>query len=104
MSQQSKLQKYITLSIIEEEYIATVEAYNEALWLKKFLKESSWKQEKYVVYYDIQSVNHFSKNPKLHSKSKLSNARYHWTRDVSGIKLLHLMKIHTNKNVLDIDG
>jgi hypothetical protein len=39
VSWQSRLQKCITLSTTEAEYIAITEATKELLWMKKFLQE-----------------------------------------------------------------
>jgi hypothetical protein len=50
---QSKLQKYVALSTTEAEYIAVTEAYNELIWMKKFLHELSVRQERYVLFCDI---------------------------------------------------
>ena len=36
---QYRLQKYVTLSTIEAEYIATTEAEKKMLWLKGFIQE-----------------------------------------------------------------
>ena len=44
MSWQSKLHKCVALSITEAEYIATIEACKELLWMKRFMKELWFKQ------------------------------------------------------------
>lgn len=62
VSLQSKLQKCVALSITVAEYIATVEACKEALWLKKLLKNLRLEQEKYNVYCDSQSAINLNKN------------------------------------------
>ena len=41
VSWQSRLQKYVTLSTIEAEYIVITEANKELLWMKKFLQKLS---------------------------------------------------------------
>ncbi|MCI53787.1 gag-pol polyprotein, partial [Trifolium medium] len=45
---QSRLQKCVALSTTEPEFIAITEAYKELLWLKKFLQELGFVQDKYV--------------------------------------------------------
>jgi hypothetical protein len=52
VSWQSRLHKCVTLSTIEAEYIAIIEAAKELLWMKKFLQELGLKQERYVLYCD----------------------------------------------------
>jgi len=40
----SRLQKIVTLSMTEAEYIAATEAYKELIWLKDFMEELGKKQ------------------------------------------------------------
>ncbi|GKF46467.1 hypothetical protein Tco_0136269, partial [Tanacetum coccineum] len=47
VSWQSRLQKCVTLSTTEVEYVAATEACKELLWLKKFLQELGFKQQRY---------------------------------------------------------
>ena len=49
ISWQSKLQKCVTLSTTEAEYIAATEAGKEMVWLKQFLQELGLHQKEYVV-------------------------------------------------------
>ena len=70
--------------------------------MNKFLQELGLQQERYLLYYDSQSVIHLSKNPTFHSKSKHINVRYHWIRDALEMKLFCLEKIHTDENGSDM--
>jgi len=67
---QSKLKKYVVLSTTETEFIVITEACKEMLWVKKFLQELGFSQEKYVLLCDSQSAIHLGKNSTFHSKSK----------------------------------
>nr|KYP45292.1 Retrovirus-related Pol polyprotein from transposon TNT 1-94 [Cajanus cajan] len=49
---QSRLQRCVTLST-EAEFIAITEACKELLWLKKFLQELGFVQDKYPLIVDI---------------------------------------------------
>ena len=98
ISWKSKLHNCVALSTTEAEYIAITEGCKEALWMRKFLEESGLKQEKYVVYSDILSVIHLSKNSTFHLRSKHIYVRYHWILDVLESKQLYLEKIHTSEN------
>ena len=98
MSWQSRLQKCISLSTTEAEYIAAVEACKEVLWMKNFLQELGHKQEKYNLFCDNQSAIHLAKNSSFHSQTKHIDVRYHWIREVVSSKLLQLEKIHTDHN------
>ena len=55
VSWQSKLQKCVALSTIEAEYIVATEACKELSWMKRFIHELGFKQQRYVVYCDNQS-------------------------------------------------
>jgi hypothetical protein len=88
VSWQSRLQKCVSLSTTEAEYIAVVEACKEVLWMKNFLQELEHKQEKYNLFYDNQSAIHLAKNSCFHSRTKHIDVRYHWIREVVSSKLL----------------
>ena len=77
MSWQSRLQKCISLSTTEVEYIAAAEACKEVLWMKNFLQGLGHKQEMYYLYCDNQSDIHLAKNSSLHSRTKHIEVRCH---------------------------
>ena len=52
------------------------------LWIKRFLKESVLKQNRFIVICDNQSVIHLAKKLTFHYKSKHIDIRYHWNQDV----------------------
>jgi len=76
--------KVISLFIPKAEYIAAIEASKELLWMKNFLKELSFKQEKYNLHYDNQNAIDLSKNATFHLRTKHIDVRYHWIRDALG--------------------
>jgi len=49
---QSRLQKCVALSTTEAEFIAATEACKELLWMKRFLHELGFKQQRYIVFCD----------------------------------------------------
>ncbi|WP_036768046.1 Ty1/Copia family ribonuclease HI, partial [Plesiomonas shigelloides] len=102
VSWKSTLQKCVALSTTEAEFIAATEACKELLWLKKFLCELGFQQEKYQLFCDSQSAIHLRKNSSFHSRSKHIDVRYHWIRDVLEKKQLQLEKIHTDENGSDM--
>ncbi|RDX85569.1 hypothetical protein CR513_33223, partial [Mucuna pruriens] len=102
VSWQSKLQKCVTLSTAEAEYVAVTEASKEMLWMKNFLRELGHDQDDYVVNCDNQSTIHLTKNPMFHSRSKHIDIRYHWIREVLDRKELKIEKIHTDLNWSDM--
>ena len=102
VSWQSRLQRCVALSTTEAEFIAITEACKELLWMKKFLQELGFSQDKYLLFVDSQSAIHLGKNSTFHSKSKHIDVRYHWIRDALDAKLLELAKIHIDDNGADM--
>ncbi|GKF94203.1 hypothetical protein Tco_0283903, partial [Tanacetum coccineum] len=62
----SRIQKCVTMSTTESEYMAIAEAGKELVWLKNFLKELDKAQTECLLFCDNQSVIHLSKNPVFH--------------------------------------
>ncbi|CAH9120743.1 unnamed protein product [Cuscuta epithymum] len=98
----SRLQRCVALSTTEAEFIAATEACKELLWMKNFMKELRYSQERYVLLCDSQSAIHLGKNLTFHSKSKHIDVRYHWIREVLNDRLLELEKVHTDNNGADM--
>ena len=67
------LQKIVTLSTIEVEYVAATKAGNEMIWLHGFLDELGKKQEMGILHSDSQSTIFIAKNSAFHSNSKVQN-------------------------------
>ena len=101
VSWQSRLQKCVALSTTEAEYVAATEACKELLWLKRFLQELGFKQQRYVVLCDNQSAIHLAKNSMFHKRTKHIDVRYHWIRDAIEDGLFELDKVHTDDNGSD---
>ena len=80
VSWMSRLQKCVSLSSIEAEYVAIAEAGKEMIWLADYLEELGKKQSKKILYSDSQSVIQLVKNPVYHSKTKHIRRRYHFSR------------------------
>ncbi|RDX66769.1 hypothetical protein CR513_54431, partial [Mucuna pruriens] len=74
------LEKCVVLSTTEEEFIVITEAYEELLWVKKFLQELGFVQDKF----------------------KHIDVRYQWICDALDAKLLELAKVHTDDNGADM--
>jgi transposase InsO family protein len=102
VSWQSRLQKCVALSTTEAEYMAATEACKELLWLKRFLQELGFKQQRYVVLCDNQSAIHLAKNSMFHKRTKHIDVRYHWIRDCLEDGLFELDKVHTDDNGSDM--
>ncbi|KAI3508780.1 hypothetical protein L1887_23794 [Cichorium endivia] len=77
----SRLQKSISLSTIEVEYMGVAEASKELLGLNTFLEELRHKKEDCMLHCDNQSAIHLAKNPVFHSRTKHIKMRYHFIRE-----------------------
>nr|GEX78225.1 putative pleckstrin (PH) domain, reverse transcriptase, RNA-dependent DNA polymerase [Tanacetum cinerariifolium] len=50
------------------------------LWLKRFLQELGFKQQRYAFLCDNQSAIHLAKNSMFYKRTKHIDVRYHWIR------------------------
>ena len=66
----SKLQKVVALSSTKAEYVASLEANKEMIWLQRFMEELGKNKENSRLYNDSQSAIHLAKNSAFHSKTK----------------------------------
>jgi ATP-binding cassette subfamily B (MDR/TAP) protein 1 len=89
----SQLQKKVTISTIEAEYVAVTEASKELIWLQGLLIELGFKQEMNVLHSDSQSAIHLAKNSAFHSRTKHIDLRYHFIRSLIKDGVLKLVKI-----------
>jgi hypothetical protein len=94
----SKLQKVVSLSTTEVEYVAAIEATKEMIWLQRFIEELGKKQENNILYCDSESAIHLANNSSFHSKTKNIQLRYHFIRSTLEDGHLKLEKIHTSQN------
>jgi hypothetical protein len=78
VSRISKIQKVVSLSKMEEEYVATTKASKDMIWLQNIMEELGKKQENNGLYHDNESLNHIAKNSAFHSKTKYILLRYHF--------------------------
>ena len=102
VSWMSQVQKIVTLSTTEAEYVAVTEASKEMIWLQGLLTELGFKQEKNVLHSDSQSAIHLAKNSAFHSRTKHIALRYHFIRSLLEDDVLKLEKIPGSKNPADM--
>ncbi|KAL2254166.1 UNVERIFIED_CONTAM: Retrovirus-related Pol polyprotein from transposon TNT 1-94 [Sesamum indicum] len=98
----SKLQKVVTLSTTEAEYVAVTEAAKELIWLQHLLGELGKPQADVILHSDSQSAIHLAKNPAFHSRTKHIEIKYHFIRQLLEKKALQLEKIQGEKNPADM--
>ncbi|XP_060969596.1 secreted RxLR effector protein 161-like [Cannabis sativa] len=96
-----QLQPVVALSTTEAEFMATTEAFKEAVWLKGILSEIQMKLRKVTVFSDSQSAIHLCKNPVYHERSKYIDVRLFWIRDKVEEGEVELKKIPSEENPAD---
>ena len=76
----SKKQAIVTLSTSEAEYVALSLAVQEAVWLRRLLKDIQDLQDKPItIMEDKRGAIGITKNPVAHNKKKHIDIRYHYT-------------------------
>ena len=96
ISWSSKRQDSIAHSTIEAEYIATSDACEEAVWLKKLISDLfGGKLDSTIIHCDNQSCIKLSVNPVI-------EMRFHFIRDLVQKGALKLQYIRTDEQIADI--
>ncbi|XP_062103989.1 secreted RxLR effector protein 161-like [Humulus lupulus] len=98
----SQLQLVVSLSTTEAEFMATTEAFKEAIWLQGMLQELKMMKDKAKIYSDSQSPIHLCKNPVYHEKRKHIDILLFWIREKIEEDVISLDKIGTEDNLADI--
>ena len=103
ISWKKELLDIIALSMTKVEYIATVKALKEVLWLRGFVETFSIIHDSVRVHCDSQSAIHLAKDYRHHKRTKHIDVRYHKIRQwVVDDKVIDLVKISTKKNPADM--
>ena len=97
----SRLQKCVTLSTTEAEYVVATESCKEAIWLICLVGDLDLGDDIPILHSGSQSVMILAKNPMFHAKTKHIEVKYHFLRQVLEDKRLELVKVHTNDNPAD---
>ena len=96
VSQFSKKQNCVVLSIYEAEYIA------QLLWIKQQFKDYGINLNEILLKYDNSSTINLSKNPIIHSRSKHIKVRHHFLRDHVQNKHINIEFISTDDQLANI--
>src|SRR5882724_2406440 len=84
VSWSSKKQPMIMLSTTEAEYITTMHAAKEALWLRTFIVEITQPLTcPIMVYCDNRSAISVSKNNQFHARTKHIDIHHHFICDIT---------------------
>ena len=100
----SSLQKIVTISPMESEYVAAVECGQDVTHMRRIVEDDLGHiQPSFTrIYCDNDSAILLSERPIQHSRSKHIDARYYWIREKVRDGILKLFPINTLDQQADI--
>ena len=104
ISWKSKRQPIVSLSSTEAEYIALAAATQEALYLKRLMKDMVPDHDQDVpvtIFEDNQGAIALAKNPVHHNRTKHIDVRFHFIREQIVSNCIHVEYLQTNKMIAD---
>ncbi|GKE91157.1 hypothetical protein Tco_1572252 [Tanacetum coccineum] len=102
ISWQCKKQTLIANSTPEAEYVAAANCYGQVLWIQSKILDYGFNFMNTKIHIDNESTICIVKNPVFHSKPKHIEIRHHFIRDSYKKKLIQVIKIYTDHNVVDL--
>jgi len=102
-SWKSKKQEIVAQSTAEAEYISAAAAANQAIWLRKIMKDLGEEQTKATtIWIDNKSAISMAKNPVQHGRTKHINVKFHAIREAERMKEVKLMHCSSENQLADI--
>ncbi|GJT85074.1 putative ribonuclease H-like domain-containing protein, partial [Tanacetum coccineum] len=102
ISWQCKKQTVVANSITEAEYIAALNCCRQVIWIQNQLLDYGYNFMQTKIHIDNESTICIVKNPVFHLKTKHIEIRHNFIRDSNKKKLIQMIKIHTDQNVIDL--
>ena len=103
VSWKSKLQKNVTLSSTEGEYVSTSHVSGEILFIYAILKDMGVNVELLIVVEcDNEGEIYLSKNKTLGTRTKHIETRYHFVREYVEMGVLKIVYVKSEDNKADI--
>ncbi|GJR28952.1 hypothetical protein Tco_1105184 [Tanacetum coccineum] len=102
ISWQCKKQTVVANSTTEAEYIAASHCCGQVLWIQNQMLDYGFNFMQTKIHVDNESAICVVKNPVYHSKTKHIEIRHHFIRDSYEKRLIEMVKIHTDNNVVDL--
>ncbi|GJX33006.1 putative reverse transcriptase, RNA-dependent DNA polymerase [Tanacetum coccineum] len=87
-------------STIGAEYMVVASCYEQVLWIQNQMLDYGYNFMNTKIFIDNESTICIVKNPVFHSKTKHIEIRHHFIRDSNEKKLIQMIKIHTDQNVV----
>lgn len=99
----SKKQAIVAISTAEAEFIALVEASQEAVWLRKLLNDFEEEQTMPTkIYEDNQSCLKIIQNGQYSNRTKHMDTKYYFLKDLQDKNILHYIYCCTELMEADI--
>ncbi|GJX88568.1 putative ribonuclease H-like domain-containing protein, partial [Tanacetum coccineum] len=89
-------------STTEAEYVAAANCCGQVLWIQNQMLDYGLNFMNTRIHIDNESTICIVKNPVFHSKAKHIEIRHHFIKDSYEKKLIQVIKIHTDHNVVDL--
>nr|GEW55009.1 putative ribonuclease H-like domain-containing protein [Tanacetum cinerariifolium] len=102
ISWQCKKQTVVANSTTKAKYIAASHCCGQVLWIHNQIMDYGYNFMQTKIHVDNESAIRVIKNHVYHSKIKHIEIRHHFIRDSYEKKLIEMVKIHTNNNVVDL--
>nr|GEX77392.1 putative ribonuclease H-like domain-containing protein [Tanacetum cinerariifolium] len=102
ISWQCKNQTVVANSTTEAEYIAASHRCGQVLWIQNQMMDYRYNFMHTRIHVVNESAICVIKNPFYHSKTKHIKIRHHFIRDSYKKRLIEMVKIHTDNNVVDL--
>ncbi|GJW94541.1 putative ribonuclease H-like domain-containing protein [Tanacetum coccineum] len=102
ISWQCKKQTIVANSTTKAEYDDVANCCGQVLWIQNQMLDYGFNFMNTKIYIDNESTICIVKNPVSHSKTKHIEIRHHFIRDSYEKKLIQVIKIHTDQNVVDL--
>ncbi|GJT00806.1 hypothetical protein Tco_0821975, partial [Tanacetum coccineum] len=102
ISWQCKKQTVVANSTTKAEYVAASNCCGHVLWIQNQLLDYGYNFMNTKIFIDNKSTICIVKNLVFHSKTKHIEIRHQFIRDSNEKKLIQMIKIHTDQNVVDL--
>ncbi|GJS01048.1 putative ribonuclease H-like domain-containing protein [Tanacetum coccineum] len=89
-------------STTKAEYIAASQCYGQVLWIQNQLLDYGYNFLQTKIHVDNESVICVVKNHVYHFKTNHIEIRHHFIKDSYEKRLIEMVKIHTDNNVVDL--
>jgi hypothetical protein len=101
ISWSSKLQRSVSTSTTEAEYISLCYASKEAVWIKQFLEQIYYPTGITKLYGDNQASIALVKNPEFHSRTKHLDVALHYVRELAEDEIIAISYCPTKEMLAD---